>query len=452
MSVWRCACALALAWLTSAPAHAQSAMDAWASFVLAPKVWKGQVVPEPDATPRPSGPELRLDSWRLPLHVHAPTTLPKAQLRAALSALEDAYQALSERGWPLPFPDGGYGGTPGFDLYLQPHAAAPASAQLDAPAPLSDFDAAQTYAVVDAAVSVADLPACVQSAFTQAALRAQDPSEAESWLRASGDFSAWLFDGEPGCQQSMVQAQQTPELGLLNHDPRSAGSGALALALLSERHDGGSGQFVQALWELTRQRSRGMVDHGLLRSSPDLWEVLVQVLKASSHEQWQDALDELAAARFFSGERTRRAAAAYRTLSALPSDAQVPVLGDLAWAQLPAHLLSDEAGLQELGSAYVRVRLPSPGGADGLRIWLRGELGPRWSLLAIRLDQAGQELGRVSAAERRLPQSYLPITLTPDTAQVIVVVSYLAEKTPDADRSLWPAHAFELIVDRGAVQ
>jgi hypothetical protein len=386
----------------------------------------------------------------LPLHVHAPADLPQANVLAALAALEDAYEALAEHGWPLPQADGGYGGTPGFDLYLQRHARDAALAEIDAPRPVSDFDAAQSYAVVDASVAVADLEACVQSALTQAALRGQDPAEADSWLRATGDFTAWLWDGEPGCQQSMVQAQRSPELGLLGHDPRSAGSGALALALLSERHDGGNGRFVQALWELTRQRSRGLVDPGLLRSSPDLWEVLAQVLKAAGHEAWQDAIEELAVARFFSGTSTRRQVAAYRTLSALPPDAQVPLLAELEWAQLPAHVHSDTTELHELGSAYVRLRIPAAAAAIGVRVWLRGELGPRWSVVAMRLDAQGHELGRVMAAERRLPQSYIPVALTQDTAELVFVVTYLSEKTPDADRLELPAHGFELVVDRSS--
>ncbi len=433
--------------LACARVRADGAIDAWARWALAPKVWRGQVVPEPDPVRRPSGPEIRLDSWRWPLHVHAPRDLPLRPVRAALRALEAAYDGLRARGWPLPYPDGGYGGTLGFDLYLEHHPRAAAFAEVDAPIAISDFDAAQTYAVVDASLPPASLPACVVSAFAQAALRGQDPAEASSWLRATGDFAAWLLLDEPGCEQSMVQAQRAPDAGMLDHDPRSAGAGALALALLSERHDGGSGRFVQALWELTRQRSRGLVDPGVLRSSPDLWEVLAQVLKDSSHEQWQDTLEELAAARFFSGPRPRAQAAAYRTLGGLPSDAEIPLLADLTPAQLPAHLRSASEGLPLLGSAYVRLTTSGLAATNGVQVWLRGELGPRWSVVAIRLDQAGRELGRVKAAERRLPHSYIPVALTPDTAAIVLVVTQLSEKVPDADRALSPAHGFELIID-----
>ncbi len=421
-------------------------MDAWANFILAPKVWKGQVVPEPDAGERASG-GTWLDSDELPLRVHAPVGTSRLQLTAARGALEQAYRTLAASGWPLPFADGGRGGSLAFDLYLDPAARAPAYAASEQPIAWLDFDSAGTYAVVDAGLPRRDLPACVMSALVQAALHGRDPAEAESMLRATGDFAAWLFLGEYGCAGSMLAAQHAPELGFLQRDPDSGARGAAFLAMLSERHDGGTGRFIEAAWQLTRQRSRGLVKPGILRSSPDLWEALAASLHAAG-EDWSDDVEELVAARLFAGDARARAAASYRVFAALPNGAQLPMQADWTYAQLPKRFRSADDGIPPLGSVYLRVRTPNVTEGQELRVWLRGELGPRWSLIAIRLGASGTEVGRVKSPLRTMPDSYVPLLLTSDTAEVVLAVTYITVKTPDADAPPALPHAFELVVDR----
>jgi hypothetical protein len=205
---------------------------------------------------------------------------------------------------------------------------------------------------------------------------------------------------------------------------------------------------MRALWELTRQRSKDLVPEGALRSSPDLWEVLAGALGAVN-QTLPDALEDFAVARFFAGEPSRRRASAYRVLRALPDGAAVSLAATLAFGDLPRHVRLDDEGLAPLGSAYVRVVTTGASAGTELRVWLRGEIDPQWSLVAVRLAADGGELGRVTAAQRRVPQSYLPVLLTADTAQVVLVVTYLLPHTPDADRVPLPHRGFELILDRG---
>jgi hypothetical protein len=135
-------------------------------------------------------------------------------------------------------------------------------------------------------------------------------------------------------------------------------------------------------------------------------------------------------------------------LSSLPSDAAVPLLADLELQQLPRHVRTPtDGGLESLGSAYVRVRTPGLSGQGELRIWLRSELGPEWSLSAVRLAADGRELGRTRAPTRRVPQSFLPLMLEPDTAEVIVIVTALATSTPDADEPVLAIHGFDLALE-----
>jgi hypothetical protein len=449
MRVWAymSAAVLCVGSALSQPARADDAIDAWARWATTPTVWKGQIVPAPERVPRPSVRGVTFDSLELPVRVHAPASKARRGARA-LAALEQAYVAWRGFGWPLPVPDADLGGSPAFDLYLLPGAAVASDARVDQERAVSDFDAALTYATVSAERSGAQLTACVHSAFAQATARALEPAESASLVHATGEYCAYRETGEPGCDDSFVHGQNAPEHSMLGSDLAAAGSGGMFLAMLSERHAAGSGDFVRALWELARQRSKGLVADDRLRGSPDVWEVLARVLE-TTEEHWPEEVAEFAAARFFAGEPSRRAAAAYRVFAELPSDAAVPLLADLDRASLPRHVrTAAEGGIEALGSSYVRVRVDAcTTGACELRVWLRGELGPKWSLTALRLGADGREIGRTHAPPRDVPEAYLPLAISSDTREVILVVTYLPRTTPDADRGVPAPRGAELAIE-----
>ena len=431
-------------------ARADDGIDAWASWALAPKVWKGQTVLAPELETRPEAHMARLDSRELPLRLHVPLGSSQRRAQRTLQALERAYLALRAADWPLPAYDGGLGGAASMDVYVVERARTSGFASgsgVDGPLTPSDFDAARTFALLASDVADAQLDACAHSALAQAGLRGSDPAEAQSWLRASAELFVWQSTGELGCEESLVRAQAQAELGMLNADARTAGSGTLLLSMLSERT--APAPLVHNLWQTTRQRSRGLVPGDRLRSSPDLWETLSQMLHAQ-HIVLDDELVELSVARYFAGPARRQRQAPYRVLAALPSDAGVPLAHDVHLARGALHL-REHAALHDLGSAYVRVRLTHEAAAPTrLQVWLRGELGPRWSLTAVRLDAAGRELGRTGAPARNVPNSYVPLTLDAETAEVILVVMPLPERLPDADVRLDTDHGYELIVEAGA--
>lgn len=429
--------------------HADDAVDAWASWALAPKVWKGQTVLAGTLTPEPDlggdAGSLTVASLEKPLQVHGTQRAARVLL-----GLERAYTTLRAHGWPLPFFDGELGGSPAIDLYMVPSALCVGGAACSAlalPLTPSDFDSALTYAQIADDVPRAELDACVHSALAQAGLQGVDPAEAASWVYASAELSVWQLMGELGCDSSLSRGQQLAEHGLLNAERSSAYAGALFLAMLSERVEREPGAFVRSLWETTRQRSTGLVSAERLRSSPDLWEVLKVVLE-TQHIKLDDELIEFGVARYFAGPSARKAQAPYRILAALPSDGAVPLMRDLRSSQLPVKL-TDHAPLHDLGSAYVRVRLDDRT-HDRMQVWLRGELGARWSLTAVRLSDDGRELGRTAAPPRTVPHAYLPVTLDAETSEVVLVVTQLPLKTPDADLRIDTSHGYELIAEVAA--
>ena len=427
-------------------ARADGGIDAWASWATAPKVWKGQTVLAPELEARPEG-GTSLCSQELPLMLHAAAGSSERRALASVRALERAYVRLRALDWPMPGFDAGEGGSASVDVYEVPRARCAgfgSCSGVDGPLTPSDFDAARTYALIASDVPLAALDACLLSALAQAGLRALDPAEAESWVRASAELSVLQLTGELGCEDSLVRAQTQPERGLLNHAPSSGAAGTLLLAMLSERV--APMPLVRNLWETTRQRSHGLVPGDRLRGSPDLWEVLRQMLEVQ-HVVLDDELLELGVARYFAGPPARRAQAPYRVLTALPSDAAVPLAHDVSLGRGSLHL-REHAALSALGSAYVRVKLVRGEGApERLQGWLRGELGPRWALTAVRLDAKGRELGRTAAPARNVPNAYLPVTLDPETDAVLWVVTQLPASLLDADLSSESEHGYDLIIE-----
>ncbi len=435
------ACAAVAAGVAGRVRADDNPFQAWASLIAyTPARYRGPTIAFAGGPPRPAGPQRTLRSARWPLAVHAPPGVPWRRLAAALRALEGACDWLYADGWPLPYPDGGRGGSLDFDLYLVPGAARAASAGADALLGFTAFDAASSFALLDAALPPSALPRCALDALAQAALFGRDPAEPESARRATAAFIVWLARGELGCEDAVMDSQAAPALGLVGDaEPQTAGLGLL-LSMLSRRHDGGSGRFVQELWEIARQHSERP---SALHAEPSLWQALSAALDKAG-ETLDQAVEELAVARYFAPGRQTGGA-----LPALPAQAAVPVARGPALAALPAHLPVSAPGLATYGSAYTRVDTRGARSGQRLLVWLRGERGVRWSLQAVRLDTQGRELGRMEAPPRRLPDSFLPVELSPQTEAVLLVVTKLplhrpGERAQDDDEDF-----FRLILDKG---
>jgi hypothetical protein len=436
---WGVALSLAtLLWASRGRAD-DNPFEAWARMIAyQPAKYRGPTVafPSPRSRPWLQGWVLRSERW--PLAVHTAPALPRERAERALRALEAAYDWLHAQDWPLPYPDGGLGGSADFDLYLVPGLERSASAAVDAPIAWSTLDATTSYALLDSALPGSALERCAFSALTQAALLGQDPAEVDSVRQASAAFATWLAIGELGCDDMRVDAQRTPQLGPVGDQDEQTTTLALWLAMISQRHDGGDGRFIRELWQIARQHSE---QADALHVWPSFWQALGAALDKAG-ESLDQAAEELAVARYFAAS-----GAAQGTLPRVPLEAEVPVVVAPALASLPRHLPASEPPLGTYGSAYTRV--PTRGARDGTRleVWLRGEPVVRWSLVAVRLDAQGRELGRVRVPPRRVPESFLPVELTSDTAEVLLVVTELPWQRPDERAEGDDAHYFLLILN-----
>jgi hypothetical protein len=437
------------------PAEPEGPMETLAEVVarsVAP-TWEGPRTPWPEPRPRPDAAG-RLRSSFHPVSVQVGPGVEPALAEAALRALEDAHGWMEARDWPLPPPDGGYGGTAGFDLYLvpsvdpaEPAPDRPSWVSYDAPVHWRGLDTVDAFGVVETdEVDPARLAPCVVSTYARAALLAHDPAEAPAWRLATGDFVAFLLTGRFGCSEEGVAAQQRESWRTwIGSEPVSGEGGALFLAMLSARTDGLSGDFIRDLWSGAAQLTW---EGEQLRASPDMWEV-VQAVMEVGEDPLLRLLEEMGVSRYFAGAAEREAGAPLPVLRALPEGAAVPVLGRTRFSDLPRRFEPHGLELEPFGSAYVVVDTADAPPGSRLRIWLRGEYGVRWALTAVRLGADGAERGRTRAPVRgNMPRSYIPLELTDGaTERVLIVVTNMGDRLVDADEPDGQVRSFRLILD-----
>lgn len=445
-----------------------SPIDQWARAIAEATVprWTGPRVSWTAPSPRPQSEGPAALSAMRPLAVHAAPSVPAARVDRALAALEQAHAWMDERGWGVPYPDGGRGASDGFDLYLvdgapraeegsfelpraaegEPDERVERSIRVgwDAPLGWGAIDAVTAFAELEAGVPDDALEACVTSAYVQALLAELDPAEAPAWRRATATWIAWDLTASLGCAEAgITAAQEHPERGLVGHAPASGEAGAMLLAAISAHHDGGSGDFVRDLWQGVRQWT--WEGEGL-RAEPDLWHAITHFLEVS-RDPLPRLIEEVAVARWFTGARAREGTASTALARAIPDEIRPHAIAE--WSRLPRTALHGEPELGAHGSAYVLADVRTAPAWSVLNVWLRAEFGAEWSLVAVRLDAGGRELGRVRAPIRREPRGFLPVELREGTAAVLVVVTNQGGRALDADEPDAAVRGFRLVLGRG---
>ena len=436
----------------------ESSIDAVAAVLAAaasPR-WTGQRVDRPASIARPSGASIVVRSALRPLTVHVDPHSARVRLaEEALSALEAAHDVMVETGWSLPAPDGERGDSAGFDLYLADLQDDVYAARADSDLPMAFLDASAAYAVVDPDVDSTLFAACVTQAYVDASLLGTDPAEAPQWRRATSAWLAWMITGRFGCDEDEVARAMAepgrapiPDRGAYeaqdgatdDGQPIHGAGGAVWLALLDAYHSDGTGKFVREAWQFARQRTW---DGQALRGSPDLFQVM-RAMFPQDAEKLEDVVEAVALSRWLAGTP----AAPSRAVRAIPRLA-APVSKALSWESLPRRVRVDESPLRAFGTGYVVVDTRGAAPRTTLRVWLRGEYGTTWSLVGARMDAQGRVLSQLSTPPRRTPRSYLLIELLESTDHVLIAVSNLAPRLPDADALDINERAFELLVDRG---
>lgn len=403
--------------------------------LLTTPVWTGQRTPAPPGTPRPTSASKTIRSNVALVAVHAPADMDDETAIGILRALEFARAELDVMGWPAPLPDGSLGGGPSLDLYLVP-TDPPTSAYADDLASWSYLDRASTFAVLSPEIPLSAVEACVTAAYAEALLLSMDPAEAGAWRRATAAWLTWELTGHFGCGDPVFDQQAEPYRGWVRGGAERGAGGALLLAFLAARHDGVKAEFVRDAWLLASQRT--WEGHGL-RGDPDLWAAINTAI-ARSGDSLLDNIQELAVQRWFVG----RGSAKSEVIEAVDGDAQVPITRSLT--RVPTRMVAPRP-LDVFGSAYVMLARESWLGNRRLQAWLKGEYGVRWSFVAVQLDERGNEVQRIAnPTTEATPSAYLPIELADAAESLLLVVTNLSSRLPDADIASGNQRAFEVIV------
>lgn len=404
--------------------------------------WDGPRVPWPMEHDRPVTTEW-LVSDHAPIRVHGgEENAPR--LAIALRGAETMRAHLERLGWAS-MPLDAHGPDGGFDLYL---GAGPSTweAYSDGPRFPSALDAVTVHAVVSDILDPLRLEACAMEAYAGALLFSLDPAEAPAWRRATANYLAYTITGRfDGCAENVDLAQLDPTRTWVGEDAQRPG-GALLLALLADRHDGGSGTFVRELWSMARQWT--WEGEGL-RASPDVWEALARAMQLSGIG-FEDTMIDVAIARAMPSVLATTRNAELPTIRAMPRHLGAYIANGRVLADLPSHL--PQTGLiAKLGSSYTHLDVHGAARGARVRVWLRGEIATRWSLAVVGFDAAGREVSRVRAPiTEREERAYVPYELEPRITDVLVVVTNIGEARPDADVEDTGGNAHRLILDLAA--
>ena len=440
--------ALAAAFVLPEPAHAQiTAISDWADAVasVANPRWVGQRVPYLVVAQRPVA-AIAAESFTSPVAIHSGRAIAEKRLNLALKSLEKAHELFYATGFGEPIRDGGRGGSSSFDLYFAHVPDGTYDTVFEARAYASPVDAGLSFALIDDQIADEDLEACLTSAYAESLLLAKDPAESFAWRRAYGTYLTFLATGKWGCtdeatRASFAHSDQSPIADPERiEEGRRAEPGALFLALLDAHRDFGNGIFVRDLYDFSRQLTWDGVN---LRGAPDVWMALYRVIKSENRsiENW---METLATDRYLASFREPDSLG-LRPLAPLPK----PQMNrPVAWKDLPKYRYFDGEFVESMGSSYTIVDTRDAPQNALLRVWLSGEYGVQWQLVAVRLDEHEHEISRLSAPARNIPRSYLPVELLDHTDHVLVIVTNLDTRVPDADIANPNERAFKLAFDQ----
>ncbi len=407
------------------------------------RAYKGVTVPPPTPRPWPRATRLLLRSQRAPLAVHVVEGLAIEERRAleVLDALEAARSRLLAMGWPPPLPDGGAGGTQGFDLLLDPATPHGAEGVAAGAAPATAMDAEVAWARIDPSLPREAVHTCVAQAYAEALLWGVDPAEASGWRQATAAWMAWRVTGRPGCGRGVAEAQRTPWQSWIPEEgsERHGEGGALLLELLDRYRGNGDGGLVRATWNMARQHSR--TERAVaLQGSPRLWEV-VEAMEAARGPEGKRRLEDLMV--WVAAMRWTETGPG----SALPEVPRPPATWRSQWDELPLHGDPSPA-VEPFGSVYGWVDLQAEGAeAPQLKVWLRGEWGIPWAMLALRTSASGLPLLPMRTTPSKVPRAFLRVLPLGQARYVLLVAVNLSNRLPDPRLPDENVRAVRLIVD-----
>jgi hypothetical protein len=348
--------------------------------------------PEPAALPRPKPPRPSASpvgcSAFEPLCVHLGSFDVPPDAQRILEAAERAFAAYRALGLPRPLPDDRRGGSPAFDLYVEPAIDDPASFA-DDPSSVFRFDRASAYAVVP---PVAPGPPCATDAMVarvvaQAILLGLDAATGDGTLAAGSTYLAQVVAPCPALETAAVDlVQRSPERAILRSS-RGRPSGDLLFPWFLDAAYGAADDGAVFAMLVTAGAQLSAAE---LTDEPDVFDVLRRVLPPQGL-RLGDVLLDFAVARAFAGTRADG--------EHLPDSERFGTFGrvrfewSVPYATLPRRL-GPARPIEATGSTYLWLDLADAPSGSGLVFDAAWEVAQVFQWALVRVDAQGREIGR----------------------------------------------------------
>ncbi len=401
-------------------------------------LWESSARAVAPAQGRPAA-ERAFCSFRAPLCVHAAAGTSEAALLRAVRTAEDAFALYVGLGLPSPMPDGRRGGSTDFDLYL---TTGRGSRALVDPTPTTvGFDRAASFAIVDPAPSgpPCALESDVARVTAQAMLLGVDGGVHEGVLAAQSSF---LAHTAAPCSALALEAidrlQLRPDLAIAS-SPASELAGTMIFPWYLDDAFG-TGTPGAVMTALIATSSQLTVDGELFfDNEPDVFDALRQVT-LDRQMNLGELLVDYAVARAFMGNRSDGAHMV--DVDWLDRVGRVRFEWAVRYPELPRRV-APAFPLEPTGAGYVWLELTgAPSGAE-LTIVTDWEDTHAFQWAAVRLDEAGREVGRhLFGGKYGEVQAQLSLRDLSGTQSILVVGTHLGND--DRSREYDP--------DRGAAR
>lgn len=355
----------------------------------------GRAVAPPRLRPAASEAPQIACSFEQPACVHAAASVPAPAILWTLHHAERALGTYEALGLPRPLSDGSRGGTPAYDLYLLPEAAAPLTvAELVSPGRGPDRAPAFTVMPPPSERSGCELSAAVAQSIAHAICLRLDAGAEDGAVAMT---SSYLASIAAPCALTEIAAiddfQRSPERSFVATDPdRPTGAMLFPWFLDDAWSRAAPGTVIAALLGLATQ----ITPPGAWEWSnePDLFDAL-----RANAKQRGTTLDEVlldfAIARAFTGSRSDGQHLA--DVARFGGAGRVRFEWSIPYDTLPRRL-APAAPIEPTGMTYLWIDLAGAPPDAELTFVADWELPAlfRWSL--VKIDKEGAESGRVDVA------------------------------------------------------
>ncbi len=381
----------------SASSTAQSASPSAAPVALPPTHVAPLAAEGPDRTAERLRPEIEADracSFTAPVCVHASPQIPAWAARHVLAAAESSLAGYRALGLPMPLPDGTRGGTPAYDLYIDPATLAPVTIPDPETEPLpTDATAAFSFVPVPTTWGC-DLDFDIAREAARAMIFRFDAGAERGMVAAASSYLASIVAPCAARETPAIDAFQAAPYRAITEPAEGPASGAMLFPMYLEENDGTGdpGRLLLSLFAIAAQKSDPSSPH--YQNEPDLFDAL-----RSSMRFRRASLDELllgfAVDRAFVGDRSD--GAHLRATDHHGPAGRVFFEWSIPFATLPRHLAPLHP-LEPTGAAYLWLDLSSAPKDTEITFVADWELPAifRWSL--VKVDKNGSETGRIDVA------------------------------------------------------